>query len=88
MYIAADGCSPSSASIAGSAPRARVTAVMSTKATPRCAQTSRAAAELERDGYRFRTGTDTEVILALYERGGLERMLERLNGMFAIVCGR
>ena len=42
-------------------------------------------AELERDGYRFRTGTDTEVILALYEREGLERMLERLNGMFAIV---
>ncbi len=42
-------------------------------------------AELERDGYRFRTGTDTEVILALYERDGLERMLERLNGMFAIV---
>ena len=42
-------------------------------------------AELERDGYRFRTATDTEVILALYERDGLERMLERLNGMFAIV---
>jgi asparagine synthase (glutamine-hydrolysing) len=42
-------------------------------------------AELERDGYRFRTGTDTEVVLALYERDGLERMLERLNGMFAIV---
>ena len=42
-------------------------------------------AELKRDGYRFRTGTDTEVILALYERVGLERMLERLNGMFAIV---
>jgi asparagine synthase (glutamine-hydrolysing) len=42
-------------------------------------------AELERDGYRFRTGTDTEVVLALYERWGLERMLERLNGMFAIV---
>jgi asparagine synthase (glutamine-hydrolysing) len=42
-------------------------------------------ADLERDGYRFRTGTDTEVILALYEREGLERMLERLNGMFAIV---
>jgi asparagine synthase (glutamine-hydrolysing) len=42
-------------------------------------------AELERDGYRFRSGADTEVILALYERYGLERMLERLNGMFAIV---
>jgi asparagine synthase (glutamine-hydrolysing) len=42
-------------------------------------------ADLERDGYRFRTDTDTEIILALYERHGLERMLERLNGMFAIV---
>jgi asparagine synthase (glutamine-hydrolysing) len=41
--------------------------------------------ELERDGYRFHTRTDTEVILALYERDGLDRMLERLNGMFAIV---
>ena len=36
--------------------------------------------ELER-GYRFRSGTDTEVILALYQRDGLERTLERLNGM-------
>src|SRR3954451_14058344 len=42
-------------------------------------------AGLERDGYRFRTGSDTEVILALYERQGLDRMLERLDGMFAIV---
>ncbi|MEO8077007.1 MAG: asparagine synthase (glutamine-hydrolyzing), partial [Acidobacteriota bacterium] len=41
--------------------------------------------ELERGGYRFRTSTDTEVILALYERDGLEGMLERLDGMFAIV---
>ena len=41
--------------------------------------------ELESRGYRFRTGTDTEVILALYECDGLERMLERLDGMFAIV---
>ena len=40
---------------------------------------------LERDGYRFRSGTDTEVVLALYERHGLEGMLERLDGMFAIV---
>jgi asparagine synthase (glutamine-hydrolysing) len=42
-------------------------------------------AELERDGYHFRSGADTEIILALYECCGLERMLERLNGMFAIV---
>ncbi len=42
-------------------------------------------AALERDGYRFRSGADTEVVLALYERDGLERMLERLDGMFAIV---
>jgi asparagine synthase (glutamine-hydrolysing) len=41
--------------------------------------------ELERGGYRFRSDTDTEVILALYERDGLEGMLERLNGMFAMV---
>jgi asparagine synthase (glutamine-hydrolysing) len=41
--------------------------------------------ELQRDGCRFRTGTDTEVVLALYERDGLERTLERLDGMFAIV---
>src|SRR5688500_1190923 len=42
-------------------------------------------AALERAGYTFRTATDTEVVLALYEREGLERMLERLDGMFAIV---
>src|SRR5262245_47805099 len=41
-------------------------------------------AELEQDGYRFRTGTDTEIILALYERDGLERMLDRIDGMFAM----
>ena len=41
-------------------------------------------ATLERDGYRFRSDTDTEVVLALYERVGLERMLERIDGMFAI----
>jgi asparagine synthase (glutamine-hydrolysing) len=39
---------------------------------------------LERDGCRFRTGTDTEVVLALYERDGVERMLEQLDGMFAM----
>ena len=40
--------------------------------------------ELERGGYRFRSATDTEVILALYERHGLDGMLERIEGMFAI----
>ena len=41
--------------------------------------------ELEAAGFRFRSRTDTEVILYLYEKYGLEGMLERLNGMFAIV---
>src|SRR5262245_29014351 len=40
---------------------------------------------LERDGFHFHSATDTEVILALYERHGLDGMLERLEGMFAIV---
>ena len=40
--------------------------------------------DLERRGYRFRTDTDTEVVLALYECEGLDRMLERLDGMFAM----
>ena len=44
-----------------------------------------ARAELERDGYRFRTSSDTEVVLALYERLGFERLLERLDGMYAVV---
>lgn len=38
--------------------------------------------ELEVEGYKFRTKTDTEVILALYERDG-EECLKKLNGMFA-----
>lgn len=38
--------------------------------------------ELESRGYRFRSGTDTEVILALYREHG-EACVDRLNGMFA-----
>ena len=41
--------------------------------------------ELEASGFRFRSRTDTEVILYLYEKYGLDGMLDRLNGMFAIV---
>ena len=42
-------------------------------------------AELEAAGFRFHSKTDTEVVLYLYERYGFEGMLQRLNGMFAIV---
>ena len=40
-------------------------------------------AQLERDGVRFRTGCDTEVLLHLYVRHG-QRFVERLRGMFAV----
>jgi asparagine synthase (glutamine-hydrolysing) len=39
-------------------------------------------AEFERDGVPFQTGTDTEVLLRLYERHG-QGMLDKLRGMFA-----
>jgi asparagine synthase (glutamine-hydrolysing) len=38
--------------------------------------------ELESSGYRFRTASDTEVLVHAYQRWG-EAMLERLNGQFA-----
>lgn len=41
--------------------------------------------ELERRGHQFRSGTDTEVLLALYERHGIDGMVERIDGMFAMV---
>lgn len=41
--------------------------------------------ELQSAGFRFHSKTDTEVVLYLYERYGFEGMLQRLNGMFAIV---
>ena len=40
--------------------------------------------ELVNAGFQFRSRTDTEIILYLYELYGFEIMLERLNGMFAI----
>src|SRR5438067_9404701 len=40
-------------------------------------------AALEQKGHRFRTSTDTEVIVHAYEEHGAD-FVERLNGMFAI----
>lgn len=39
--------------------------------------------QLAAEGHRFRSGSDTEVLVAGIERWGLETALERLNGMFA-----
>jgi asparagine synthase (glutamine-hydrolysing) len=40
---------------------------------------------LEADGCRFKSTTDTEVVLYLYLKYGFQGMVEKLNGMFGIV---
>lgn len=40
--------------------------------------------ELKSKGHRFKSTTDTEIVLALYLEYGMEQMLKKLNGMFAI----
>ena len=41
--------------------------------------------ELLNDGVRFKSTTDTEIILNLYKKYGFDKMVSSLNGMFAIV---
>ncbi len=41
--------------------------------------------ELSQWGYKFKSTTDTEIVLALYLRYGFDGVLQRLNGMFGIV---
>jgi len=41
--------------------------------------------ELTKDGFEFKSTSDTEVVLYLYLKYGFEKMLSLLNGMFAIV---
>ena len=39
--------------------------------------------ELENEGFKFKTKSDTEVIIAAYEIWGIEKTLVKLNGIFA-----
>lgn len=41
-------------------------------------------AELERSGYRFRSHADTEVLIHGYREWGIDRLVARLRGMFAV----
>jgi len=49
-------------------------------------QSSALRPELEARGHQYRTRSDTETILHLYEEDG-ERCVERLQGMFAFASG-
>lgn len=40
--------------------------------------------ELASKGYVFKSSSDTEVVLYLYQEYGMERMIQLLNGMFAL----
>ena len=40
--------------------------------------------ELEAEGYKFKSHTDTEVLLHGYHAWGLDRLLEKIRGMFAL----
>ena len=41
-------------------------------------------ADLEKQGYRFKSQTDTEILIHGYHAWGIDRLVERMRGMFAI----
>ena len=57
-------------------------AAWSSRSTAKSTISSSCGRELERSGHEFRTGTDTEVLLAAFAEWGT-RCLERFRGMFA-----